>query len=300
MGRCTRWAVASLCGAVLLLGAGCSSGGDQVATGPDGRPLVTTPPLTVPPDLDPSATTGPVEMPSATATAAAPTPPTATAKAPTAAGASSPTPEAPAAEEDGTAVPEPTTLPVVTALPSTTDDSATANATPPDGNTPADVSETETAETPSPPEPLVGPDGVIRLGDFDVVNLITGATQNIAELAPAGPTLLWFWTPSCETCLFEAPTIVQFARDNPQITVVGVGAGTAANGDSVDGARAFVERFGAAEAGMTMLYDVSFRAWRQFGVTNQPWVVLFDRNGNMIFTQQGRVDLAGAAEAMGV
>jgi len=92
---------------------------------------------------------------------------------------------------------------------------------------------------------------------------------------------------------------VQFARDNPGINVVGVGAGTAANGDSLDGALNFTTRFGADTAGMTMLYDVSFRAWRNFGVTAQPWVVLFDAQGQIVYDQPGRVDLTGAAAAMG-
>ena len=78
---------------------------------------------------------------------------------------------------------------------------------------------------------------------------------------------------------------MQFARDNPNVTVVGVGAGTAVNGDSLDGAYNFVSRFGADTAGMTMLYDVSFRAWRNFGVSNQPWVVLFDTQGQMASTK---------------
>ncbi len=93
---------------------------------------------------------------------------------------------------------------------------------------------------------------------------------------------------------------MQFARDNPSITVVGVGAGSASNGDTVDGAYDFVSRFGADTAGMTMLYDISFRAWRNFGVSTQPWVVLFDTQGQLVYSQPGRVDLTGAAEIMGV
>ena len=93
---------------------------------------------------------------------------------------------------------------------------------------------------------------------------------------------------------------MQFARDNPAITVVGVGAGAASNGDTLDGAYNFVSRFGADTAGMTMLYDVSFRAWRTFGVTSQPWVILFDGQGQIVYSQPGRVDLTGAAAVMGV
>ena len=93
---------------------------------------------------------------------------------------------------------------------------------------------------------------------------------------------------------------MQFARDNPEVNVVGVGAGTAVNGDTLDGAIQFANRFGTADAGVTMLYDVSFRSWRNFGITTQPWVVLFDRQGQVVYNQAGRVDLTGAASLLGV
>lgn len=93
---------------------------------------------------------------------------------------------------------------------------------------------------------------------------------------------------------------MQFARNNPEINIVGVGAGSAVNGDSLDGAFEFVSRHGTTGAGMTMLYDVSFRAWRNFGVSTQPWVVLFDESGAQIYSRPGRIDLPGIAEALGV
>ena len=92
---------------------------------------------------------------------------------------------------------------------------------------------------------------------------------------------------------------MQFARENPNVNVVGVGAGTAANGDSLDGAYDFVARFDPGSAGMTMLYDVSFRAWRTFGVTTQPWMVIFNSRGEMIYSQAGRVDLSTVSAALG-
>lgn len=92
---------------------------------------------------------------------------------------------------------------------------------------------------------------------------------------------------------------MQLARDNPHITIVGVGAGTTARGDSLDGAYTFVDHHGANLPNMRMLYDVSFRAWRNFQVTTQPWVILFDSNGNQIYNQPGRVDFASVAAALG-
>ena len=46
------------------------------------------------------------------------------------------------------------------------------------------------------PPVAAAPNGaVVNLGDFEVVNLISGAMQNIGELNPSGPTVLWFWAP---------------------------------------------------------------------------------------------------------
>lgn len=93
---------------------------------------------------------------------------------------------------------------------------------------------------------------------------------------------------------------MQFARNHPEITVVGIGAGSAGNGDSLDGALNFVQGHGATLANMNMLYDVSYQSWRNFGVVNQPWSIGFDTDGNQIFNQAGRVDLASVAAAFGV
>ena len=92
---------------------------------------------------------------------------------------------------------------------------------------------------------------------------------------------------------------MQFARDHPEITIVGVGAGTAVNGDSLDGALNFVQAHGATLPNMRMLYDVSFRSWRTFGISTQPWSVGFDADGNQIFSQPGRIDLASVSAAFG-
>ena len=92
---------------------------------------------------------------------------------------------------------------------------------------------------------------------------------------------------------------MQFARDNPQINIVGVGAGHPANGDSLEGAMEFAQRYGTASAGVAMLYDTSFRSWRNYGVTTQPWSVLFDDAGNQVASIPGRIDLESVAAAIG-
>ena len=91
---------------------------------------------------------------------------------------------------------------------------------------------------------------------------------------------------------------MQFARNHPEITIVGVGAGSAANGDSLNGALDFVRLHGATLPNMRMLYDVSFRAWRNFGVTTQPWSIGFNADGEQLFSQPGRIDLATVSAAL--
>ncbi len=90
---------------------------------------------------------------------------------------------------------------------------------------------------------------------------------------------------------------MQFARDHPEINVVGVGAGHAANGDSLEGAYEFVSNHKIGPANMTMLYDNSFRAWQQFGVFNQPWVILFDADGIQFLSQPGRIKFDTVTDA---
>lgn len=92
---------------------------------------------------------------------------------------------------------------------------------------------------------------------------------------------------------------MQFARDHPDITVIGMGAGVASNGDSLDGAFAFAQSHGTSLPNMRMIYDVSYRSWRNFGVTNQPWAVGYAADGTQVFSQPGRVDLTSIAAALG-
>lgn len=62
--------------------------------------------------------------------------------------------------------------------------------------------------------------------------------------------------------------------------------------DSVDLAYDFVQRTGTGGGDFPMIYDESFRSWRQFGVASQPFWVLFDENGNQVVARPGGVDFA--------
>jgi len=71
-----------------------------------------------------------------------------------------------------------------------------------------------------------------------------------------------------------------------------MGAGHSANGDSLELAVQFARFHGTEAAGMTMVYDPSFQAWRHFRVSSQPWTVVLDASGNQLFNQPGRVDFS--------
>lgn len=82
---------------------------------------------------------------------------------------------------------------------------------------------------------------------------------------------------------------MQFARDHPDLNVIGLGAGAAPR-DSLDLAYTFVERTGSGDGRLVMVYDASFRSWRQFGVTSQHYWVLYDASGNPVAARPGDVD----------
>jgi|GEM_PF-3455767 len=194
---------AACAAAVLLLAAACASGpdGSSVASG-DGE-IATTAPLAVPPNLQ----AGGQGAPAAVATTAPATPPTVAAveAAPTVAPAAAEPAEVvdeptAVALEEATAVPEPEPDPTAvpqaepeaTAVPATAIPQPAATAVPatavPQAAEPA-------AEPTVEPAPAPASGTTIVLGDYDVVNLNTGATQNIGELSPTGKTMLWFWAP---------------------------------------------------------------------------------------------------------
>lgn len=39
-----------------------------------------------------------------------------------------------------------------------------------------------------------------------------------------------------------------------------------------------------------MIYDESFKSWRQFGVASQPFWVLYDESGTQVAARPGAVD----------
>lgn len=69
-------------------------------------------------------------------------------------------------------------------------------ATPLPQPTPTTPSVPTVTPVPAPTETPAPPAGVtISLPSVDVVDLHTGATQNLAEYSTSGPLLMWFWAP---------------------------------------------------------------------------------------------------------
>jgi len=162
--------------ALVLLLSACSSGSDSssVAAGP-GTPVPTTRPINLPPVVTQPDQAAPLATaePDQTENAASPALPTLEPEA------TVEPPVEPTAEPTAQPTVEPTSEPTV--APVATTDPAAASTVP--------ATEATSAPVPAPQG------STISLGDFDVVNLVTGATQNIAELSPSGPTMLWFWAP---------------------------------------------------------------------------------------------------------
>jgi thiol-disulfide isomerase/thioredoxin len=102
---------------------------------------------------------------------------------------------------------------------------------------------------------------------------VDGQTFSGAALA-GGPVVLWFWTPWCPTCQAEAPDVAKVARDNPDVTFVGV-----AGQDDVAAMKRFMDRYGTGV--FPNIADLDGAVWQRFGVTGQPSFALVRRDGTV-------------------
>ena len=78
----------------------------------------------------------------------------------------------------------------------------------------------------------------------------------------------------------EAADVEQFAQQNPQINVIGVGGQ-----DSYALAETFLSRTGVQN--FPLVYDDSFGVWSELGVSRQHTVIVFDENGTQLDTWRG-------------
>ena len=106
-----------------------------------------------------------------------------------------------------------------------------------------------------------------------VAKTVTGEEFSGASLA-GKPAVLWFWTPWCPTCQGEAPEVAKVARDNPDVTFVGVSAQ-----DQIPAMKEFADKYGTGI--FTNIADVDGAVWQRFGVTGQPSFALISRDGSI-------------------
>lgn len=99
--------------------------------------------------------------------------------------------------------------------------------------------------------------------------------QEFAGTTLAGkPVVFWFWTPWCPTCQAEAPEVAKVARDNPDVTFVGVSAQ-----DDVAAMKQFIDKYGTGV--FPNIADLDGAVWQRFGVTGQPSFALVSRDGTV-------------------
>ncbi|WP_309114399.1 redoxin domain-containing protein [Saccharothrix sp.] len=102
---------------------------------------------------------------------------------------------------------------------------------------------------------------------------VDGAAFSGESLA-GKPAVLWFWAPWCPKCQREAPGMASAAKDNGQVTFLGVAAL-----DKEPAMRDFVQRFGLG--GFQHLADLDSAVWKRFGVTAQPAYAFISRDGKV-------------------
>lgn len=89
------------------------------------------------------------------------------------------------------------------------------------------------------------------------------------------PAVLWFWTPWCAICQFEAGFIADMAEQHgDRATFVGVAAQ-----DDVDAMRAFAKRYGIDA--FTNLNDANGAVWARFEVPAQPAFAFISASGKV-------------------
>jgi thiol-disulfide isomerase/thioredoxin len=118
-------------------------------------------------------------------------------------------------------------------------------------------------------------DDLASLPDLEMTEVATGRSTTLAaELASDGrPVVAWFWAPNCPTCRSEAPELDAFVEEHgSEVKLVGIGTR-----DDPELAGEFLEVTGVER--FPLLWEPTGEAWSTFGVTAQPYSVLYDAEG---------------------
>ncbi len=115
---------------------------------------------------------------------------------------------------------------------------------------------------------------------FAVPNLRGGPEITLEQFA-GKPLLINFWASWCEPCKQETPTLATFARETPDVPVLGIAAN-----DAPDEARRFAE---AANVGFALAVDRKGDLAERFGATGIPTSFLIDARGQVAATWPGEI-----------
>ncbi|MCB1270994.1 MAG: TlpA family protein disulfide reductase [Microthrixaceae bacterium] len=113
----------------------------------------------------------------------------------------------------------------------------------------------------------------------EMIDVATGETSTLDDaLTPTDgkPLLAWFWAPFCPTCRGEAPELDAFMAENSnRVTMVGVGAR-----NDLEYAEEFLGTTGVSN--FPLLWDASGESWVDNAVAAQPYMILFDSEGEEV------------------
>jgi thiol-disulfide isomerase/thioredoxin len=124
--------------------------------------------------------------------------------------------------------------------------------------------------------------------EFSLATLDDGDIR-LASLS-GSPVVLNFWASWCGPCRAEMPDLIRFAKDYPEVRMLGVAVDS---GTDVDIARAS-ERFGITWP----VGPASSRIKSDYGVSVLPTTIVIDANGQLHSRHVGQIDYSDLVAAL--
>lgn len=116
-----------------------------------------------------------------------------------------------------------------------------------------------------------------------------GAPVGLASLR-GRPVILNFWASWCAPCQLEHPVLVQAARDNPDVSFLGI-----VYEDEPERAQAFLDRLGS---GYPSLLDPQGQTAIAYGIAGVPETYFIDRDGRIVAKFVAPIDDNTMAQAL--
>jgi len=102
-----------------------------------------------------------------------------------------------------------------------------------------------------------------QIFDTEVTDISTGESAPLRTfLTGDKPILVWSWASWCPNCKAEAPGIDQFAAENPDVIVIGIGSAA-----ELETAPGFIEETGVSTSEMVWVESTSL--WSSLGFTGR-------------------------------